>query len=67
MDKQKIKASILRKIESELDIWLDKEPTITDPMEYEQTLFGSTLAIGRAILKHSRGELPRDRNAKKKS
>lgn len=67
MDRQEIKATILRKIEAELDTWLNLEPTITDAMEYERTLFSSTLNIGHTILQHSRGKLPRDRNAKKKS
>lgn len=67
MDKQELKASILRSVEQEIDAWLDVEPKITDAFEYEKTLFDRTLRIGRLMLENSRGQPSRDRNTKKKS
>jgi hypothetical protein len=66
MDKEQIKTSILRTVSEELDQWLSEEPTITDAFEYEKRLFERTLRIGRSMLVNSRGQLPKDRNAKKK-
>ncbi len=67
MDKKEIKQSILRTVESEIDAWLEEEPTITDPFEYEKNLFERTLRIGRTMLVSSQGKLSKDRNTKKKS
>jgi hypothetical protein len=66
MDKEAIKASILRTISQELDEWLTEEPSITDAFEYEKRLFERTLRIGRSILTNSQGQLSKDRNTKKK-
>lgn len=67
MDKQLIKASILRNIESEIDDWLEVEPKFTDPFEYEKSLFERVLRMGKTMILHSQGEVSRDRNLKKKS
>ena len=66
MDKEAIKASILRTVSNELDEWLTEEPTITDGLDYEKRLFERTLRIGRSILINSQGKLSKDRNTKKK-
>ena len=66
MDKQEIKASILRSVEQEIDAWLEVEPKITDAFEYEKTLYVRTLKIGRLMLENSRGKPSKDRNTKKK-
>lgn len=66
MDKQKIKASILKTVESEIDAWLEAEPKFTDPFEYEKSLFERTLRIGRAMLEQGQETISRDRNSKKK-
>jgi|GEM_PF-3835997 hypothetical protein len=66
MDKAQIKASILRTMSEELDEWLEEEPTIRDAFQYEMRLFERTLRIGKSMLQHSQGKLPKDRNAKKK-
>lgn len=66
MDRSEIKASILRTVNEEIDSWLAAEPTITDAFTYEQRLFEHSLRIGRSMLINSQGQLPKDRNAKKK-
>jgi len=66
MDKEQIKSSILSMINSELDQWLEEEPTITDAFEYEKRLFERTLRIGQSMLVNSRGKVPKDRNLKKR-
>jgi len=65
MDKQTIKAAILRNIESEIDAWLEVEPKFTDPFEYEKSLFERVLRMGKTIMVHSQGTISRDRNEKK--
>jgi hypothetical protein len=65
MDKQSIRESILRTVTQEIDGWLEEEPGISDPIEYETRLLKRTLSIGRTILERSRGEVSRDRNKKK--
>lgn len=67
MDKNTIKSSILKAVEQEVDAWLKEEPHFTDPFEYEKSLFERTLRIGKSMMENSRGKLPKDRNAKKKS
>jgi hypothetical protein len=67
MDKQLIKASILKTVELEIDAWLEAEPKLTDPFEYEKSLFERTLRIGQVMLEQGQGKVSRDRNCKKKS
>lgn len=66
MDKQEIRASILRSVEQEIDAWLDVEPKITDAFDYEKTLFDRTMRIGRLMLENSRRKPPKNRNKKKR-
>lgn len=66
MDTKTIKESILRIVETEVDLWLVDEPTFTDPIEYEKSLLERSLRIGKAMLEQSQGKLPKDRNRKKK-
>lgn len=66
MDDQKVKASILKAVNVEIDAWLASKDQIDDPMEYEQRLFEHTLKIGRSMLVHSGGTLSKDRNKKKR-
>lgn len=67
MDKSKIKQSILRTVEAEIDAWLEIEPNFTDPFEYEKDLFARSLRIGKSMLVNSQGKVSKDRNTKKKS
>jgi len=67
MDKQAIRESILKTVSEELDAWLEEEPGIQDPFQYEHRLVQRTLRIGRSILEHSQGRLSVDRNKKKES
>lgn len=66
MDTKTIKESILRIVETEVDLWLVDEPTFTDPIEYEKSLLERSLRIGKAMLEQSHGMLYKDRNRKKK-
>jgi hypothetical protein len=66
MDKSQVKESILRMFEAELDAWLEIEPKIKDAFEYERDLLSRTLRIGQNMITLSQGEIPKDRNAKKK-
>jgi len=65
MEKQTIKATILRTIESEIDAWLEAEPKFTDPIEYEKSLLERVLRMGMTMMLHSQGEISKDRNQKK--
>ena len=67
MDKKAIRASILRAVTQEIDEWLEEEPGISDPFQYEHRLLTRSLRMGRALLERTRGELSRDRNKKKRS
>jgi hypothetical protein len=66
MDKDAVRASILRTVSQEIDQWLAEEPTITDAFDYEKRLFERTLRIGQSMLTNSQGKLSKDRNTKKK-
>ena len=57
MDKQTIKASILRQIESEVDNWLEDEPKFTDPFEYEKSLFERVLRMGKVMMVYGQGKV----------
>ena len=67
MDKQQIKASILRNLEPQIDEWLSVEPDFTDAFEYEKSLYERVLRMGKTMMLHSQGKISRDRNQKKKS
>lgn len=66
MDKIAIKESILRIIDQEVDTWLEEEPKIKDPFEYEKQLFERAMRIGKVILEQGQGKVSKDRNLKKK-
>ena len=65
MDKQVLKAAILRNIESEIDAWLEVESKFTDSIEYEKSLFERVLRMGQTMIQHSHVKVSRDRNQKK--
>ena len=67
MEKQVRIDSILRKIESKLNTYLDEQSDTTDPIAYEERLLELGNQFMLDILKESHGALPRSRNSKKKS
>lgn len=66
MDKKEIRESILKTVTKEIDEWLEEEPKISDPIQYERRLLERSLRIGKAMLERSRGEVSVDRNKKKR-
>lgn len=67
MERSQISESILRTVELEISSFLDIEPEITCPIEYENTVIDVGRRIARTLITNSRGEIPKGRNAKKKS
>ena len=65
MDKLRIRESILRTVEQEIDTWLEEEGKITDAFTYEKQLFERAMRIGKTMLEGSQGKLSKDRNTKK--
>lgn len=65
MDDQKIRESILRTVNEEIDSWLANKDAIKDPLEYEKRLFEHSMRFGKSLLVNSDGKLSKDRNKKK--
>jgi|APDOM4702015118_1054815.scaffolds.fasta_scaffold643635_1 uncharacterized spore protein YtfJ len=66
MDNEKKIQSILKTVEGELKVWLQDEPMIKDPIEYEKRLLQMALRFGQNVMQEGNGKKPKDRNAKKK-
>lgn len=67
MERSQISESILRTVELEISNFLDIESEITCPIEYENTVISIGRRVAKTLLTNSRGEIPKGRNAKKKS
>ena len=67
MDKKEKIQSILKAVEIEITQWVNEEGNVRDPILYEQKLLEKAFKIGKTLMLSSQGNLPRDRNAKKKS
>lgn len=65
MEKQARIDSILRKMRTYLDTYLDEEPLVTDPIEYENKLLSLGDQFSLEVLLESRGKMPKSRNQKK--
>ena len=59
-----LKAEILSALSSEIDIWLEKQSTISDGYEYETQFMKVTRKINTILLEKSIGKLPGSRNKK---
>ena len=59
-----LKAEILSALSSEIDIWLEKQSTISDGYEYETQFMKVTRKINTILLEKSMGKLPGSRNKK---
>ena len=59
-----LKAEILSALSSEIDIWLEKQSTISDGYEYETQYMKVTRKINTILLEKSIGKLPGSRNKK---
>jgi hypothetical protein len=64
MDKSAIKSVILSAISEELDLWLDKESSISDGYEYEDEFMKTARKINHILLSKSLGEVSPNRNKK---
>ena len=65
MDKSALKSIMLSAISEELDLWLDKNSTITDGYEYENEFIKTAHKINHILLSKSLGEVSCNRNKKK--
>lgn len=66
MDKNKIVDSILENVRAEITQFVEKEPTITCPIEYELTVLEIAKTFARKLITKSQGKIPKSRNFKKK-
>ena len=61
-----VKEAIMQRLSAEVDLWLDKEPSLTSGYDYETELTSVAQRMGKIVLEESLGAQPRSRNAKKK-
>jgi hypothetical protein len=66
-DKTALKEILISAISEELDLWLEKESTITDGYEYESEFIKVARQVNHILLSKSLGKVSRSRNKKKKS
>ena len=64
MDKSALKSIMLSAISEELDLWLDKESTITDGYQYEDEFMKTAHRINHILFTKSLGEVSCNRNKK---
>jgi hypothetical protein len=57
MDKSTLKSAMLSAISEELDLWIDKESSITDGYQYESEFIKTTRKINHILLSKSLGEV----------
>ena len=65
MEKSALKSIMLSAISEELDLWLDKNNTITDGYEYENEFIKTVHKINHILLSKSLGDISCNRNKKK--
>lgn len=59
--------SILETVRTEISQFVEQEPSITCPIEYEKRLIEIARNFAKTLLLGTQGELPKSRNFKKKS
>lgn len=59
-----LKAEIFSALSSEIDIWLEKQSTISDGYEYETQFMKVAHKVNTILLEKSMGNLPGSRNKK---
>jgi len=64
MDKSTLKSIMLSTISEEIDLWLDKESTITDGHQYEDEFMKTAHKINHILFTKSLGEVSCNRNKK---
>lgn len=64
--KDQILDSILRSVRTEVSTFLDQEPGIKCPIEYELKLIELSRSFARTLLEGSQGKIAKSRNLKKK-
>lgn len=65
MEKQERIDTILRKIRTHLETYMEEEPSVTDPIVYENKLLSLGEQFSLEVLLESRGKMPKSRNQKK--
>ena len=66
MENTEIVRSILETVELEVTDFVDSEPMITCPIEYENRVLDIARKLAQSLITKSRGEIPKSRNLKKK-
>lgn len=66
METKQIVDSILENVRAEITQFVEKEPTIKCPIEYELKVLELARIFSRTLVLESQGELPKSRNFKKK-
>jgi hypothetical protein len=64
MDKAMLKTAILTAISEELDLWLDKESSLTDGYDYENEFMKTAQKVNHILLSQSLGKVSCNRNKK---
>jgi hypothetical protein len=68
MEKAALKEAILKSLSEEIDVWLDKQQTITSGYEYESEFMKVTQKLNKILLEKSLATpVGGSRNHKKKS
>lgn len=67
METKDLVESILEAVKTEISDFVEQESTIKCPIEYETRLLAIARNVSKNILLGTQGQLPKSRNAKKKS
>ena len=67
MEKAALKEAIMQRLSEEIDVWLDKQQTITSGYDYETEFMKVAQRVNRILLEKSLSEQKGRRNTKKKS
>ncbi len=62
MEIKKIVDSILENVRGEITQFVEKEPTIICPIEYELTVLEITKTFARQLISESQGKIPKSGN-----
>ncbi len=65
--KAQIVDSILETVRKEMSEFIEEEPGIKCPIKYEKRVWELALSYARNVIEGAQGEVPKSRNAKKKS
>ena len=66
METKQIVDSILENVRAEITQFVEKEPTIQCPIEYELRVLELARIFSRKLILETQGKIPKSRNSKKK-